>query len=82
MALDRTKLGTLASEQMEALELDYGDDGHAEIGDVLTIVEVLTTEGDQVRSTVRTRFNATDPYRIVGLLRAAEQNVLLALAEE
>ena len=82
MALDRTKLGPLASEQMEALELDYGDDEHAEIGDVLTIVEVLTTEGDQVRSTVRTRFNANDPYRIVGLLRAAEQNVLLALAEE
>ncbi|HEX3509620.1 MAG TPA: hypothetical protein VHT27_00835 [Solirubrobacteraceae bacterium] len=79
MALDRAKLGTLASEQMEALEDAYGEDERAEVGDVMTIVEVLTTEGDEVRSTVRTRFNAHDPYRIIGILRAAEQNILMTL---
>jgi hypothetical protein len=82
MALDRAKLGMLAQEQMEALEEAYGEEDGAEIGDVMTIVEVLTAEGDEVRSTVRTRFHAHDPYRVIGLLRAAEQNILMTLGGE
>jgi len=76
MPLDRTKLGTTASEQMEALEEAYGDDDNASVGAVLTIVEILRQDGNDVRSDVRMRINdAGDPYRVIGLLRAAEATV-------
>jgi hypothetical protein len=78
MPLDRTKLGNAVAEQMEALEHIYGEDENVELGAVLTIVEVIRREGDEiVSSDVRMRFdNAGDGYRIVGLLRAAEQSIL------
>jgi hypothetical protein len=77
MTLDRAKLGNTASQQMEALEQAYGDDEDAEVGGVLTIVEVLHRQGDEVTSDVRMRVNdAGDPYRVLGLLRAAEQTVM------
>jgi hypothetical protein len=81
MALDGTILGNCASEQMEALEVDYGDDDDAEIGAVITIVQVLKRlEGeDNYSSTVRMRHNIADPYAAIGYLRAAEQTIIRQL---
>ncbi len=77
MTMDRTKLGNAAQEQMAALEEAYGDDESVELGAVLTIVEVLRHDGDEVTSDVRMRFeDAGDGYRIIGLLRAAEHTVI------
>jgi hypothetical protein len=77
MALDGSVLGNCASEQMEALERDHGDDENVQVGAVMTIVEVLTHQGgDQYSSGVRMRHNLGDPYRAIGLLRAAEQNII------
>jgi hypothetical protein len=63
---------------MEALDHDYGEADNVQIGAVMTIVEVQRLEGDQVQSDVRMRFDQAsgDPYRIIGLLRAAEAQVL------
>lgn len=81
MALDGTVLGNCASEQMEALEVDYGGDDSAEIGAVITIVQVLKPLGgeDEYSSTVRMRHNIADPYAAIGYLRAAEQTILKQL---
>ena len=77
MPLDGSVLGTVAQEQMAALERDYGDDEDVQIGAVITIVEILKDEGDgQVSSDVRMRYNAPEPYRILGLMRMAEQSVI------
>lgn len=78
MALDGSILGNCASEQMEALETDYSDDETAEIGAVITIVQVLKKlDGDgEYSSTVRMRHNVADPYAAIGYLRAAEQTIL------
>lgn len=80
MPLDGTVLGNAAAEQMAALERDYGE-SDAQIGTVMTIVEVLVSQGAdeqgnaQFRSEVRVRFNRADPYRALGILRAAEHNI-------
>jgi len=80
MPLDGSVLGNCASEQMEALDRDYGDDEDAQIGGAITIVEVLKKQGeDSYGSNVRMRHNVGDPYRVLGLLRAAEQNFLKSL---
>jgi hypothetical protein len=80
MALDGTVLGNCAQEQMEALDDAYGDDETAEIGAVLTIVQVLKridgAEGEDYSSTVRIRHNIPDPYAAIGYLRAAEQSIV------
>jgi hypothetical protein len=76
MALDGTVLGRCASEQMEALENDYGDDEDVRVGAVMTIVEVVKREGEEAQSYVRVRHNVTDAFRAVGVLRAAEQQML------
>jgi hypothetical protein len=82
MALDGSILGNCASEQMEALDTDYGSDEQAEIGAVITIVQVMKavegSEGD-FTSTVRMRHNIADPYAAIGYLRAAEQTILQQL---
>ena len=50
---------------------------------MITIVEVLKRKGpEQVSSNVRIRHNLGDPYRVLGLIRAAEQNVILGFNEE
>jgi hypothetical protein len=83
MALDRSVLGNCASEQMEALEQVYGNDEDVQIGAVMTIVEVLKHEGgDEYSSNIRVRHNCGDPYRAVGILRAAEQQILASAAAE
>jgi hypothetical protein len=82
MALDRTILGNVAAEQMQALEETYGDEDNVEIGAVLTIVQVLKKvgEGDEFTSTVRMRHNIPDPYTTIGFLRAAEQTVVQTIS--
>ncbi|HXD55989.1 MAG TPA: hypothetical protein VN618_14630 [Solirubrobacteraceae bacterium] len=81
MTLDGTILGNCASEQMEALENDYGTDESAEVGAVITIVQVLKKldEDGEYSSTVRMRHNIADPYAAIGYLRAAEQTILQQL---
>jgi len=81
MTLDGTILGKCASEQMEALETDYGTDESAEVGAVITIVQVLKKldEDGEYSSTVRMRHNIADPYAAIGYLRAAEQTILRQL---
>lgn len=76
MALDGSVLGNCASEQMEALERDYGNDPEVQVGAVITIVEVIRSQGDdRYSSNVRMRHNIGDPYRAIGILRAAEQQM-------
>ncbi|HLM85535.1 MAG TPA: hypothetical protein VK272_05025 [Solirubrobacteraceae bacterium] len=83
MTLDGSVLGNCASEQMEALERDYGDDETVEIGAVITIVQVLKSEGgDEYSSAVRMRHNVSDPYMVLGLMRAAEQNILRSFGSD
>jgi hypothetical protein len=82
MALDGSVLGSCASEQMEALERDYGEDEDVHVGAVVTIVEVLKQTGeDQYASLLRMRHNVGDPYRAVGILRAAEQQLTGSLGD-
>lgn len=77
MPLDQTIIGQVVSQQMEAIEHDHGDDPEVQIGNVITIVEVLKHEReDEYASNVRIRTNSGDPYRVLGLIRAAEQNVI------
>lgn len=82
MPLDGTALGTVAAEQMQALEESYGDDDSVQVGAVLTIVQVLKKvgDGDEFTSTVRLRHNIPDPYTTIGFLRAAEQTVVQAIS--
>ena len=82
MALDRTILGKVAAEQMQALEESYGEDDTVEIGAVITIVQVLRKvgEGEDYASVVRMRHNVADPYAAIGYLRAAEQTVVQAIS--
>jgi hypothetical protein len=62
----RNKLGEEVAAQMEAIENDFGDD--YEIGAVVTIVEVSTSEG----AGVRVRCSAP-PWVGLGMLRVAEK---------
>lgn len=82
MALDQTTIGKLVTEQMQALEQDYDDGTEHQIGAVITIVEILTPEGEATpegqafRSDIRSRNNVGDPFRALGLMRVAEQSIL------
>lgn len=70
MALDQTKVGKVIAEQMEAIEGDYGED--SQIGDVVTIVEVVGPHG----SHVRVRSSDMRPHAGLGLLKMAEQAMI------
>jgi hypothetical protein len=77
MPLDQSIVGQVVTEQMEAIERDHGNDPDVQIGSVITIVEVLKREGTEAfSSNVRIRTNLGDPYRVLGLMRAAEQNIV------
>jgi len=77
MPLDQASVGRVMSEQMEAIEQDHGDDPDAQIGGVITMVEVIKQQGeDRYSSNVRIRTNVGDPYRVLGMIRAAEQNIV------
>jgi hypothetical protein len=60
------KLGAEVAAQMEAIENDFGD--NYKIGAVLTVVEVITSDG----AGVRVRCNAP-PWVGLGMLRIAEK---------
>ena len=83
MALDGTILGTCASEQMEALEKDFGEDDSLHVGTVVTIVELqkreVNADGVEVAvgSMIRTRHNTPDLYRVVGILDQAKHDLLM-----
>jgi hypothetical protein len=62
----RNKLGEEVAAQMEAIENDFGDD--YQIGSVVTIVEVIRSEG----AGIRVRCNAP-PWVGLGMLRIAEK---------
>jgi len=62
----RNKLGEEVAAQMDAIETDFGDD--YEIGNIVTIVEVIRSEG----AGVRVRSNAP-PWIGLGLIRFAEK---------
>ncbi len=62
------KLGAEVAAQMEAIEHDFGDD--YEIGNVITIVEVITSNGPGIR--VRC---SAPPWTGVGMLRIAEKMI-------
>lgn len=82
MALDRTLLGKMASEQMQALEESYDETADVHVGGVMTLVEILTPVGQdangnmQFASNIRLRHNLGDPYRLVGLLQQAAHDIL------
>lgn len=84
MALDGSILGNCASEQMEALDDDFGDDDDVQVGAVMTIVEVLKSAGTDEHgnplqsSEIRFRHNIGDPYRAVGLVQQVAQDILSA----
>jgi hypothetical protein len=86
MALDQTTIGKLVTEQMQALEKDYDDGEEHQIGAVITVVEILTSAGEETpegqafRSDIRSRNNVGDPYRALGLLKIAEQGIIGTLA--
>lgn len=62
------KLGAEVAAQMEAIEHDFGDD--YEIGNVITIVEVVTSSGPGIR--VRC---SAPPWTGIGMLRIAEKMI-------
>jgi len=62
----RNRLGEEVAAQMDAIETDFGDD--YEIGNVVTVVEVITPNG----AGVRVRCNQ-QPWIGLGLLRVAEK---------
>jgi hypothetical protein len=62
------KLGAEVAAQMEAIEQDFGDD--YEIGTVITIVEVITSNGPGIR--VRC---SAPPWTGIGMLRIAEKMI-------
>jgi len=82
MPLDGRILGTLASEQMEALERDFAGDEAISIGTVVTIVEIRRAQGpdadgnELVSSNIRLRHNTPDPFRVLGILDQAKHDIL------
>ena len=85
MTLDQSTIGKVVTAQMQALESDYDDGQEHQIGAVITVVEILTPEGDETadgqtfHSAVRSRHNVGDPYRVLGLLKIAEQGIITSL---
>jgi hypothetical protein len=62
----RSKLGEEVAAQMDAIERDFGDD--YEIGNVVTVVEVITRE----TAGIRVRCNQ-QPWIGLGMLKIAEK---------
>lgn len=69
MAIDQSKLGQLIQEQMEAIENDPDVADDAEIGAVVSIVEV--TSESQQQAGMRIRANVP-PHIAVGLLESGK----------
>jgi hypothetical protein len=73
MAIDQSPLSTHTMEQMEAIEQDPGVPDEAEIGGIVTIVEVIGPEDDDgMRSRgFRVRSNLP-PHVTIGVLEEAK----------
>ncbi len=82
MPLDGSILGNMASEQMEALEHDYGDDPDVEIAGAMTIVRVIKkVNDDEFAMVVRKRHNIADPVEALGVLDVVKYQILRTLAQ-
>lgn len=72
MAIDQSPLGNHIQELMEEIEDDSEIPDNAQIGRIVTIVEVVGPKGQEDEFTsVRVRANAR-PYVAVGLLEIAK----------
>ena len=71
--MDPSRAGKVIAEQLEAIEADYGDSDEHDIGAVITIVEVTSEAGSELR--VRHNLDG-QPYRLVGFMRVAEEYAL------
>jgi hypothetical protein len=81
--IDQAKLGKHIQEQMEAIERDPGISENAQIGDIVTVVEIIDPgEGDapepgtevEVSRSVRVRQTGM-PHVGIGLLEEAKNNL-------
>jgi len=71
--VDSSIAGKVVAEQLSAIEEEYSAVEDAEIGTVITIVEVRSPKG----SDLRLRHNlGGQPYRLVGFMRVAEEIAL------
>jgi hypothetical protein len=72
MAIDQSPLGQHIQEQMQEIENDPEIPDQAQVGRIVTIVEIIGPEGEEDGFTnVRVRANAR-PYVAVGLLEVAK----------
>ncbi len=80
MPIDQTPLGQHMQEQMAAIEQDPNVPDGAEIGGIITIVEVIgPDEGDEQRwRNLRVRSN-THPHVSIGLLEEAKMVQLMTI---
>lgn len=76
MGIDQSKLGRHMQEQMQEIENDPEIPDDAQIGSILTIVEVVGTESDYAN--IRVRSNAR-PYVALGLLGVAKATQMKAM---
>jgi hypothetical protein len=80
MALDKSLIGNVTSEQLEALEADYPEDTNAEVYSAISIIEIVKEDDGHRSRAVRLRFGTEgDMLRIVAVLRAAEMQLLSQL---
>jgi hypothetical protein len=73
MAIDQSPLGQHVQELMQEIEDDQDIPDEAQIGRMITIVEVITPDGEF--SNIRMRTNAR-PYVAVGFLEVAKKMLL------
>lgn len=72
MTIDQSPLGQHIQEQMQEIEGDSDIPADAQIGRIVTIVEIIGPEGKEGEFTsVRVRANAR-PYVAIGLLEVAK----------
>jgi len=76
MGIDQSKLGQHIQEQMQEIENDPEIPEDAQIGRILTIVEVVGTTSDYAN--IRVRSNAR-PYVAIGFLEMAKALQLKAM---
>jgi hypothetical protein len=73
MAINQSPLGQHIQEQMQEIENDSDIPDDAQVGRIVTIVEIIGPEGKEDEFTnVRVRANAR-PYVAVGLLEVAKR---------
>ncbi|MDQ6810530.1 MAG: hypothetical protein M3Z95_01350 [Actinomycetota bacterium] len=72
MGIDQKQVGEHIAAQMEAIEQRYGgEDSEFEVGNILTIVEVVGPD----HAELRVRASDPRPWLMLGVLRWAQANV-------